>query len=218
MRSKNEHNAPSESSLYREARLLSEVDRNSVTSQRSLARRLGIALSMTNLLLRNLSRKGYIRITQAGWRRWVYALTPLGFTRKAGLMSAYVRRFLHHYQWIQEGLRDELGAGGLNLESRVALYGNDEFAELVYTALRGLRVEKVDVFSSHIPDGRVFLGVPLKNISALRPEHYDRIVVAALEEEETDCAALREVGVADQQMITFFPHAQQIMMDSSERE
>ena len=82
MRSENEQESPILPEGYRELRLLSEVDYNPEITQRQLSTRLGIALGLTNLLLRNLAQKGYLRATQAGWKRWVYAITPLISTRQ----------------------------------------------------------------------------------------------------------------------------------------
>ena len=82
MRSKNEHRNTAEATSYRELRLLSEVHHNSAASQRDLSKRVGIALGLTNVLLRNLASKGYVRVTKAGWKRWLYALTPAGLSRR----------------------------------------------------------------------------------------------------------------------------------------
>jgi DNA-binding MarR family transcriptional regulator len=128
-----------EGSDYRELRMLSEVHSTPGTTQRDLSRQIGIALGLTNVLLRNLVEKGYVRITQASWKRWMYALTPSGFSRKIQLTVAYVHRVLDHYQEVRQTLREELQTVHLNEESRVAIFGTGEFAELVYLGLRRWR-------------------------------------------------------------------------------
>ena len=62
--------------LTGELRLLSQVEDSPEVTQRELSQRVGIALGLTNVLLRNLVQKGYIRATQANWKRWIYTLTP----------------------------------------------------------------------------------------------------------------------------------------------
>ena len=108
MRSKREPQSLMDDDAYRELRLLTEVDKTSESTQRDLSKRVGIALGITNVLLRNLSQKGYIRVTQAGWKRWLYALTPAGLSRKIQLTAAYVHRVLDHYQKVRQTLREEL--------------------------------------------------------------------------------------------------------------
>ena len=102
MRSDSEHKNSEDIEASRELTVLSEVQSTPDTSPRRLAKRLGISLGVTNLLLRNMARKGYVRITRAGWRRWLYALTPAGFSHKlqplsrasASLPAALTRRTL----------------------------------------------------------------------------------------------------------------------------
>jgi hypothetical protein len=207
MRSRHEHNATLDDKSNRELTLLSEVQRTPETNQRDLSERTGIALGMTNFLLRNLARKGYLRITQAGWRRWLYVLTPTGFSRKVQLTSAYIRRTLGHYQKVRETLREELVLLGLHVESRVAVYGTGEFAELVYLGIRQFGIEEIDFYTSDGPEGEKFLGMPVRNVGTLDPGQYDRVIVAFLSGQEESCVELIALGVTSKQLVTFFSDA-----------
>ena len=202
MRSETEHNNSDEIEASRELTVLSEVQSTPDTSQRRLAKRLGISLGVTNLLLRNMARKGYVRVSRAGWRRWLYALTPAGFSHKVQLMAAYIHRFLNHYQRIRQALREEMEPLALHMESSVAIYGTGEFAELVYLGLRELGIEEVDIFTSGSPDGSRFLGMPVRDVTVMRPEYYDRVIVGLLEDTDNSCEELRARGVTSEQLVT----------------
>ena len=204
MRSDHEQTESVESASYRELRLLSEVQATPNASQRDLSRRARIALGLTNVLLRNLSQKGYIRITQAGWKRWIYAVTPSGFTRKVQLTVSYVHRVLDHYQQVRRTLREELALLALNEESRIAIYGTGEFAELVYLGLREIGIEEIDIFAMDGTGGGRFLGMSVRPGTALRPEAYDRVVVALLKEADSAQVELRGMGVTSDKLVTFF--------------
>ena len=119
MRSSNEHIASLEDASYRELRLLEEVDGRPDVSQRQLARNLGVALGVANLLVRTMARKGYIKMTHLSWRRWVYVVTPRGMARKVQLTLSYVDRFIGHYRRVRTILYDDLNGLALNKESRV---------------------------------------------------------------------------------------------------
>ncbi|TLY35792.1 MAG: winged helix-turn-helix transcriptional regulator, partial [Nitrospirae bacterium] len=58
----------------RDLQLLSEVERDASVTQRSLAKKLGVALGLTNLYLKRLARKGYIKITTIPRNRIKYLL------------------------------------------------------------------------------------------------------------------------------------------------
>ena len=216
MRSKSEQTDAVENDPARELMILTEVQDSPQTSQRRLAQSLGVSLGLTNLLLRNLTRKGYVRITRAGWRRWLYALTPAGFSRKVQLVVAYIHRFLDQYRLIRRTLREELDTLALHAESRIAIYGTGEFAELVYLGLRELSIEEVDIFAKEEKEGARFLGMPVRDVATLRPDQYDRVMVADLEDVQTISANLRKLGVTSDQLVTLFTTPTQDETEGSE--
>lgn len=208
MRSENEPQNPPQAFNDRELQLLSEIEANPEVTQRQLSRRMGIALGLTNVLLRNLAQKGYVRATQAGWKRWLYAVTPDGFSHKFRLTVAYIHRVLDHYQNVRQTLREQLEPLALNQESRIAIYGTGEFAELVYLGLREIGIEEIDFYGSTEQDGRRFLGIPVRDIETLQAEDYDRIIVGSLGDPGTASRALRKRGTSSHQLVTFFPGGQ----------
>lgn len=205
MRSRHEHQDSVEPSSYRELQVLSEVEANPEVSQRELSGRVGIALGLVNVMVRNLAQKGYIRVSNANWKRRLYALTPDGFSHKIRLTVSYIHRVLDHYQKVRQTLREQLVPMALNEESRVALYGTGEFAELVYLGLREIGIEEINIFGPiDSPDSR-FLGIPVRDIATLQPQDYDRILVAYLDPPEEICAGLQDRGATPEQLMTFFP-------------
>lgn len=203
MRSRNEHQNP-EASSYRELRLLSEVEGNAEVTQRQLSSRVGIALGLTNVLLRNLTQKGYVRVARASWKRRLYTLTPEGFARRLRLMVSYIHRVLDDYQGVRQTLREQLAPLALNKESRVAIYGTGEFAELVYLGLKEIGIEEMDVFAPNASPGSSFLGMPVHDVESLRPQHYDRIVFALLDGWQAPYKELLERGVGPDDLVAFF--------------
>ena len=193
-----------EPTAYRDLQLLSEVVENPDVTQRQLSSKVGIALGLTNVLLRNLMQKGYIRVTHATWKRRLYTLTPEGFSHRLRLTMAYVRRVLDHYQKVRNTLRDQLEPLALNAESRVAIYGTGEFAELVYLGLREIGIEEIDVFAQDSPYSNKFLGMPVRDISALKPEQYDRVVVAILSGVDAVNREFPELNGPSGKLVTFF--------------
>ena len=188
----------------RELNLLTEVHRQPEASQRMLSQRVGISLGMTNLLLHNLAQKGLLRINKAGWRRFVYNLTPLGILHKIRLTLSYVERFLGHYRRVRQTLVDELREQSLNAESRVAIYGAGEFAELVYLGLKELGIDEVNVFIDDPGAGKKFLGMPVLGMSDFRPSHYDRVVVASMNGSGQQVHSLLATGVDAEKLVIFF--------------
>ena len=204
MRSQREQQELAEPYTYRELQLLSKVDESPDATQRQFSMRLGIALGLTNMLLRNLVQKGYVKVIQTTWKRRLYTLTPAGFSRRISLMVDYVHKVLDHYQSVRQTLKEQLEPLALNEESRVAIYGTGEFAELVYLGLKELSIEEIDVFDSPPAAGRRFLGMPVRDLVSLQSEHYDRVMVAHLEPAPSAMLELQDRGVSSEQLVEFF--------------
>lgn len=109
------------------------------------------------------------------------------------------------YQNVRQPLREQLEPLALNAESRVAIYGTGEFAELAYLGLKEIGIEEIDVFGTKYPIGRRFLRMPVQDVTMLRPEHCDRIVVALLEASGRSLAGLQELGPPPEKVVTFSP-------------
>lgn len=162
---------------YRELRLLEEVASRPEVSQRHLARQLNVALGVANLLVRTLAHKGYIRASRVRWKRWAYVLTPAGIAHKVQLTLDYIERFVDHYRRVRNLLRTELAGLDLDSDSRVAIYGTTEFAEMIYLALRELGVAKIDFFDRDQGERR-FLGEPVWGLDQVAAQDYAIVFVA----------------------------------------
>ena len=204
MRSDDEQRDPLNSSVYRELRLLTEVDETPVVTQRQLSLKIGIALGLTNVMLRNLVQKGYLRVSNATWKRRLYTLTPEGLAHKFRLTTGYITRVLDHYQNVRQTLREQMESLEVNKESRIAVYGTDEFAELVFLGLREIGIEEIDTYSSGNSGDRRFLGMPVHDMAELHPENYDKIVIAVLGGSEALTTELLNLGVPSYKLVSFF--------------
>lgn len=202
----NKHNGNLEGESYRELRLLEEVDATPQVSQRHLAHSLGIALGVANLLVRNLVKKGYIKTTRVGWKRWVYVLTPAGVTHKVQLTLRYVERFHDHYRRVRQLLREDLSAYTIGPDSRIAIYGATELAEMMFLVLRDMGVTRIEVFD-RAGAGETFLGMPIKSVTDLAPEDYVKVAVAFSGDPGVYCQELYDLGVSQDQVITLLQKA-----------
>ena len=204
MRSSNEQIDQHSSPAYHELQILAEVEETPDITQRQLSVRVGIALGLTNVLLRNFIQKGHVRVSQATWKRRIYSLTPEGIAHKLRLTVDYINRVLNHYQSVRHTLREEMETLAVNEESRVAIMGTGEFAELVFLGLREIGIEDIEMFASTSSVGGRFLGMPVQDVATINPDRYDRILVAMLESSEKASENLLNLGAAPDKVVTFF--------------
>src|SRR5215510_15486141 len=130
-----------ERNAERDLEILTAIGEGRPLSQRALAQRLGVALGLTNLLLKRLARKGSIKIVEfpkkpAARKRLRYLVTPKGLAEKGRLTYEHMAYALNLYRRTRETLRESLGSLAARETKRVALYGTGDAAELAYLTLR----------------------------------------------------------------------------------
>jgi predicted transcriptional regulator len=176
----------------RDLKLLEAVEQDSRVTQRSLATKLGIALGLTNIYLRRLVRKGYIKCVNVRSNRISYLITPHGIAEKARLTYEFMDYSLHLYGEVRQRLRGVLQDCG-TADRRVAIYGCGEAAELAYLSLKECGLELVAVFDAEA--GEDFLGIHVRPIRCHADVDFDFMIVATLVPSEDLVTSLVAQGI-----------------------
>jgi DNA-binding MarR family transcriptional regulator len=156
--------------------LLGAIAENHGATQRNLSTRLGIALGLTNALIRRLARKGYIKITHISPRRVRYLVTPKGILEKSRLTYFYIQFSVQYYRDLRariQSLFDTLVEVGAH---RIILYGAGEVAEIALVCAHGTPLEVVAIADERSA-GQTVLGRRVDGIERLRSASFDAVVV-----------------------------------------
>ena len=137
--------------------LLESVERGEVQSQRWLASELGIALGLVNAYLKRCVRKGFVKMRDAPARRYVYYLTPKGFTEKSRLTVLYLSLSLSLYRRARRDFMAVLLAAREAGISRIALIGSSDLAEIAAICALDVGIAILGVIDSRTAANR-FLG------------------------------------------------------------
>jgi DNA-binding MarR family transcriptional regulator len=189
----------------RDLEILTAIAESPQLTQRVLAKRLGVALGLTNLYVKRLANKGYIKIVEfprkpAARKRLRYLLTPKGIAEKSRLTYEHVAYSLSLYRRARETLRGSLASLGERGLKRVALLGTGEAAELAFLSLREFGLEPVGIFSRE--GGGHFLGFPVQAMADLLNEEVDGVVLATFDRPEEQIAELRSLGIPEEKILT----------------
>jgi DNA-binding Lrp family transcriptional regulator len=182
---------------HRDLKLLEAVAADSRVTQRRLSSRLGIALGLTNVYLKRLVRKGYIKCVNVQSNRISYLITPRGIAEKARLTYEFMDYSLHLYGEVRQHLRGVLQECAA-ADRRVAIYGRGEAAELAYLSLKEFGLEPVAIFDGE--GGKNFLGMPVRPLREHVDVSYDLMIVASLERSDRPQLALAAEGVAQEKL------------------
>jgi DNA-binding MarR family transcriptional regulator len=176
-----------------EREILAQLETRRPITQRSLSSQLGIALGLTNLVMRRLVKKGWVRIKPISARRILYLITPAGIAAKAELTRQYFLNSLAFYRDARTRMGERLGVLSAELHANgdgphaVAFYGAGEAAEVAYICLREVGLQLSGVID---PANRgSFFDVRVQppselNGATLSGRPFSRLIVMPLQPEE----------------------------------
>jgi len=155
--------------------LLTSVDRDQSVTQRRLANDLGIALGLTNAYIKRAAKKGLIKISQAPTRRYVYYLTPKGFSEKSRLTAEFLSQSFKLFRLARQQYSALLADCAARASNRVAIYGGGDLAEIVLVCAQDFEVAIVGAVASD----SLHLGIACVADAADLPS-FDVLIVADL--------------------------------------
>ena len=185
---------------YRDMHLLNEVTHSPDVTQRDLSKRIGVALGLTNLMLRRLTKKGYIKIVNIQKSRLRYLITPQGLMEKARLTHDYIEYSLFFYRRVRTFLRERLSQLAQQGHRRFLLWGTGELAEIAFLTIHEMGLELTSV-AEDPPDRSHFLGYPVQVLSEVLLADYDLVLVASLRWHVSAPQRLTELGIPVERMV-----------------
>ncbi|WP_150526903.1 winged helix-turn-helix transcriptional regulator [Roseibium sediminis] len=124
-------------------RILSEVERDPAISQRSLAEEIGISVGLINWHIKRCVSKGLIKLGQVPTHRYLYYLTPAGFSEKAELTTRYLKVSFDIFRLGREQYGALIGQCRDHGWRRIVLIGHTELTELALMVAGGFSEIKV---------------------------------------------------------------------------
>lgn len=184
----------------RNLQALEAIAEDAHITQRSLANRLGMALGLTNIYLKRLVRKGYVKCVNVQSNRLRYLLTPTGIAEKTRLTYEFMEYSLFLYGQVRQHLRAVLQSAVRENRTRIAIYGTGEAAELAYLSITELGLQLVAVFDG--ADAGKFLGQVVQPIEQHASVPFDLLLVATLERSEPFVEQFAALGIDRERIVT----------------
>lgn len=183
-----------ENQSYRTLLLLDEISKDQTVTQRDLSNRVGIALGLTNLFIKRLVKKGYIKIKSTQPNRLKYLITPKGIKEKTRLTYEFIQYSFLFYKEARKkvlALFSDLGQNGVR---NVVFYGAGNLAEIAYLTLQETPLKLVAVVDDN-KHGGSFFRYRVKQPIYLSELNYDRVIVTAIRSKEEILENLKRLDV-----------------------
>lgn len=144
--------------------LLQSIEERRDVTQRSLAKRLGLALGLTNNYLKFCIRNGLIKVEKIPANRYYYYLTPKGIAKKGKLMGVCLRHSMKLFRETHHECIRMFEHFAVNKFHEVAIIGDNELSDVAYLVSKSYEVSLT------------VLNAPVKET-----EQYDAWIVAEIE-------------------------------------
>ena len=129
--------------VEKEFKVMEEVSRDKNLTQRKISQRLGLSLGMTNLIIRKLANKGYIKIKGLNRRKVQYILTPQGFAEKTKKSYRYLLRIIDSLKTMKKKIQQLILLEYEKGETHFIILGDGELADIIELSLKALNNSKL---------------------------------------------------------------------------
>jgi len=120
----------------REFELINIIGAELGANQRHLSHLMNLSLGMTNMLIRRLIAKGYIRIRQLNKRKAEYLLTPKGFSEKVRKSVKYTLKTVNSIGLIKNRAKEFFAELYHQGERNFYILGSSDFVTLIEMVLK----------------------------------------------------------------------------------
>ena len=176
----------------RNLRLLEELERNPISSQRELSHKFGFALGLTNISIKRMVGKGWVRIQALSRRRIGYYLTPKGFTEKAKLTLHLISCTVQHYSELKKIISRRLLEMQRDGLERIVFYGVSDEMEVAYITLQGVNLKLVGIVEDDEKfQPQIILGYELEPVSRIRELKPHAVLITSTAESDKRKGRLR---------------------------
>jgi DNA-binding MarR family transcriptional regulator len=184
--------------------ILQAIAAGGPVTQRSLAKELGVAVGLTNLLVRRLVGKGYVKMAGMGTRHVRYLMTPEGWEALARATRVSLENTVQLYTQTREQIRMNLTAVSerchLDAKGRkaVVFYGAGDVAEIAYISLQRTELALVGIVDDR-RRGR-FFDLTISDPEMLSSEglsgiEYSRVIVTSIRQSDAIQARITARGI-----------------------
>ncbi len=129
-------NKKTEPISQKEFELLNGIAAGVAKNQREIADYAGFSLGLTNILLKRLAYKGYLKVLELNNRKIEYLLTAKGFSEKARKSIQYTRRTLNNLKLMRGVLKNLIEVEIKKGSNTFYIQGQGDLADLLFLATR----------------------------------------------------------------------------------
>ena len=87
--------------IFHELNFFNAIEKAEEKTQKTISSEIAVSIGMANALIKKFLKKGLIKVQQAPYKRFVYYLTPEGFSDKVKLVREYINESLGFFRKVR---------------------------------------------------------------------------------------------------------------------
>jgi DNA-binding MarR family transcriptional regulator len=178
--------------------VLNAVASDATISQRSVAKRLGIALGLANTYVKRCIKKGLIKVQQVPANRYAYYLTPKGFTEKSRLTAEYLSQGFYFFREARHQFTQLFAECERQGFTRLCLHGLTDLTEIAVMSARDRALSIVMIVDDATARGD-YGGIPIVD-DLPAAGSFDAVVITDLGDAQEGYEAVA-ANVSDHQIL-----------------
>jgi len=135
-----------------EFKIIDEIGKDLNTTQRKISHQIGLSLGMTNIIMKRLIAKGYVKVKGLNRRNVQYILTPRGFAEKVKKTHRYLLRTIETLKTVKEKIQDTVLEYYEKGEKKFTILGKGELADIVEISLRDMEKKDLRYLRARTPE------------------------------------------------------------------
>ncbi len=126
-----------------EYKIIEVLNNNHHVTQRDIAQKTGLSLGLTNIMVKRLIKKGFVKIKNMNKRKILYHLTPKAMIEKTQRMYNYFERTMRDVVTIKEKIQQAILEKWNGQYSEIVIVGKDEISEIARWAVENMDGKKI---------------------------------------------------------------------------
>ena len=139
-----------------ELNFLRSLEEGKEVTQKSISDHISVSIGFVNALIKKFLNKGVIKVRQAPYKRFIYYLTPEGFSEKSKLVLEYVTDSLSLFRLLRKELNSIFSKDKF---IKYYLYGVSEITEIAILSANEVGTEIVGIIEPNLKKKKSLISI-----------------------------------------------------------
>lgn len=143
--------------IWHELKFFKVIENAEEKTQKKISSEISVSIGFANALIKKFLKKGLIKVQQAPYKRFIYYLTPKGFSDKVHLVKEYINVSLNFFRIVRKEFNNIL----INDNSNgYYLYGVSEICEIATLSAQENNKKIISIVDKNFK-GKNYLNYPV---------------------------------------------------------